>query len=857
MPIRRAYTTEYITLAALLVIAFAIQVRLSADLLEELFEPSRGAGFVLGVEDGTDRVSHLSPEARAAGLQAGDQIRSYDGHAFRGEAALVAYFRALRPGQNINFAVLRGGLAVNVALVVPERQGRSRTGIFLNLVHRLFMPLFSLALGFFVAFQRPWDRLAWILLALMASFSQASAGSSLMHYVLSWEDPMRSAGIAYQAICLAGWPIAMLLFGTYFPSQSRIDRKWPWVKWVALTPVGFWGVARFLVSLTGASGLAPAPLLGLVRMLNPWVFVLFSIPISLFFMQLGEKSGTLPSIDARRRLRFIWIGASVSLGPMFLINLYAFIRGGEMERLPEWIVIPVLLLEFLFPVTLAYVIVVQRAMEVRMALRQGVQYTLARGGVAAIRAILIVGVILVTFIESQNASLGRARLLTLIAGSVAVVFGVRGLLEKLSQWVDRRFFREAYNSEQILAELSEQVRTMVETGPLLQTVAARVSESLHVPKMAMLLRDGDGYRPAYSQGFADPPAVLFPEQSLTVSKLRAEDRPLAVYNEDPTSWTHTLESSEAGQLARLEPELVLPLAVKGKLHGFISLGRKQSEEPYSRSDVRLLQSVAVQTGLALENAHLTEAIASEVAQRERLNRDLEIAREVQQRLFPQKFPEVEGMAYAGACRPAQGVGGDYYDFIQVPDGHFGIAIGDVSGKGIPAALLMASLQASLRGQAINAPADLAALMTNMNRLIFEASPSNRYATFFYSEYEPRTRRLIYVNAGHNAPMVLRGSEVIRLEAGGPVVGLFAAGRYSQAEIELNAGDVVVGFTDGISEAMNAAEDEFGEERLIPVVQQNRNRPAAEIIDCLFAAADEFAAGAPQHDDMTAVVLKVL
>jgi hypothetical protein len=187
-----------------------------------------------------------------------------------------------------------------------------------------------------------------------------------------------------------------------------------------------------------------------------------------------------------------------------------------------------------------------------------------------------------------------------------------------------------------------------------------------------------------------------------------------------------------------------------------------------------LRSVAAQTGLALENSRLTEAIVSETAQRERLNREVEIAREVQERLFPQELPPVKGLDYFGACRPALGVGGDYYDFLELQGGKFGIAIGDVSGKGIGASLMMASLQASLRGQALHAKDDLAELMSRVNKLVYEASTTNRYATFFYAQFEPATRKLVYVNAGHNPPFVIRRREddfeVLRLEEGGAVVG---------------------------------------------------------------------------------------
>ena len=196
------------------------------------------------------------------------------------------------------------------------------------------------------------------------------------------------------------------------------------------------------------------------------------------------------------------------------------------------------------------------------------------------------------------------------------------------------------------------------------------------------------------------------------------------------------------------------------LVGVIALGPKRSEAPYSRSDLTLLRSVAAQTGLAIENSHLFSTLAAEAVVRERANREMEIAREVQRRLFPQTSPSVRGVEIAGHCRPALGIGGDYYDFIaldRASDGtaqassRLGIAIGDVSGKGISAALLMASLRASLRGQTLTG-FDLAHLVRNVNLLLYDSSDSNRYATFFFAQYDPATRQLTYVNAGHNAPL---------------------------------------------------------------------------------------------------------
>ncbi len=171
---------------------------------------------------------------------------------------------------------------------------------------------------------------------------------------------------------------------------------------------------------------------------------------------------------------------------------------------------------------------------------------------------------------------------------------------------------------------------------------------------------------------------------------------------------------------------------------------------------------------------------------------------------------------------------------------------------------MASLRASLRGQTIQGADDLALLMSNVNKLVYESSSSNRYATFFYAQYEPSTRNLTYVNGGHNPPLVFRGShDVLRLEAGGPVVGLLPMFAYEQAMITLQPGDVFVAFTDGISEAMNPANEEWGEERLVACVRTLQKETAPEMIAELIASADQFAAGAKQHDDMTIIVARVL
>jgi phosphoserine phosphatase RsbU/P len=253
--------------------------------------------------------------------------------------------------------------------------------------------------------------------------------------------------------------------------------------------------------------------------------------------------------------------------------------------------------------------------------------------------------------------------------------------------------------------------------------------------------------------------------------------------------------------------------------------------------------------------------AADVATREQHLRELRIARDVQERLFPQHHPVIPGLEYAGACRSALEVGGDYYDFFPVSEADFGVAIGDVSGKGIAAALLMATLRAYLRGHTAGRDCDIPSLMAHLNQFVFESSDANRYATFFYAQYNTSTRMLSYTNGGHNPPLLFRAApparsvDPVRLQTGGAVIGLLPDCAYQQDQIRFGAGDLLVAFTDGITEATNAAGDEWGEERLIGAIRALRSDSAEALITRVMAAVDEFVADAAQSDDMTMSVVR--
>jgi serine phosphatase RsbU (regulator of sigma subunit) len=241
-------------------------------------------------------------------------------------------------------------------------------------------------------------------------------------------------------------------------------------------------------------------------------------------------------------------------------------------------------------------------------------------------------------------------------------------------------------------------------------------------------------------------------------------------------------------------------------------------------------------------------------------KDLETAKDVQKALFPQKDISIPGLHCRTFYKPAQGIGGDYYDFFPLPDDRWGIAIGDVSGKGIGAALIMASLQASLRAQALHAHSDLATLMADVDRLVHASSPVHLYASLFYAEFQPATRVLEYVNAGHNPPIVLRWKEdrceVFHLNAGGTPVGLLEETQFIPETFQFEGGDLLVAYTDGITESDNPSGELWGPDRLENLLRKCRHRNPDEIVQHILDERFAFAEGQPQRDDMTLVVMRV-
>ena len=297
--------------------------------------------------------------------------------------------------------------------------------------------------------------------------------------------------------------------------------------------------------------------------------------------------------------------------------------------------------------------------------------------------------------------------------------------------------------------------------------------------------------------------------------------------------------------------LSVPLLCKGKLIGVLNLFNKKEGREFSKSDQRLLSIIASQSAQVIENARLYE---EEKTLRE-FEQELEMARSMQTRLLPKENPNIEGYDVAGVSYPARDVGGDYFDFIELGDNLWGIALGDVAGKGIPAALLMSNLQATLRSQAWT-NASCVDCISKTNNILYLNTESNRFATLFYGILDAARREFRYINAGHNFPFHLNNrGEFQCLETGGIVLGMLPDSQFEEDRVNLDSGDVLVIYSDGVTEAENELEELFGESRLQEIIREKKHLSSNQMMDYIYNQVNKFAGATKQDDDITLVVIK--
>ena len=303
--------------------------------------------------------------------------------------------------------------------------------------------------------------------------------------------------------------------------------------------------------------------------------------------------------------------------------------------------------------------------------------------------------------------------------------------------------------------------------------------------------------------------------------------------------------------SNIKTVLCVPLIVKSELRGVLTVYNKKDGQMFTTEDQRLLAIIAAQSAQVVENARLIEEEKLYI----KMQQEVGLAAKIQLDLLPRSNPGLHGYDIFARTIAAQSIGGDYFDFIPMNDGRMALCLGDVSGKGLPASLLMANLQATLRGQTLvsHQPSEC---LHRSNKLLFESTSPEKFATLFYGVIDVKNHLIHYSNAGHDWPFLIgKDNSIQRLKVGGLMIGLIQQASYEDQEVPIQVGDILVIQSDGVSEAMNSNNVQFGEERLQNLLLEHKDRSAEEIIDIVIKEVRKHAGAHPQSDDITMMVIK--
>jgi sigma-B regulation protein RsbU (phosphoserine phosphatase) len=797
--------------------------------------------------------------AEKAGLRAGDCILEIDGRRVENAISLNDVWAKHQPGETVELTIQRPNVSAPPVIhaVFRARRDTSNEG---GITQRLGQditntyPIGFLVVGLAVLFLRLEDRNAWLLALMFGGFIAIPQPSNS---IVGLSPFLWQFALAYRAIFDNLFPALFYFFFSIFPVRSPLDRRFPWLKWISLILDACMGLAslragEFINTFMGwlAAGHSSR------------VFVLAFdyglIALGIVSLIWNATSATTPG--ARRKIRVILWGTLIGVVPATLVlgasDFFGFYA-------PFWLGAVIVLLLWLFPLSFAYAVAKHRVLEIPVLLKRSARYLLVQRGFIILLSLMSIGVTLAfahSFARYLMPMTGAA-----VSGGIGLGTGFGILLlwtgtrihRNVGGRIDRAFFRNAYDARMILEDLTEKTRTATDRKELAALLDHHLRQALQPNSLAVYLETTD-HQLSAACGDVPPEIQIISTRTGMMAELARHGRPSEV---SPKNWN---EAPEHFQLAPLKPDCLVPMLGRdSRLVGLIVLGPRLSEESYSSEDKHLLAAVALQAGVALEAIRLGENIAQRIEVERRVAQEMEFAREVQNRLFPQKLPRMRTLEYAGGCTPALQVGGDYYDFLEMKPGRLALVLADIAGKGVSGALLMANLQANLRSQYAIALDDLPRLLASVNHLFYENTTDNSYATMFFADYDDSSCRLRYVNCGHLPPLLLRGNkrfkeqdfqraDLERLQPTSTVLGLFEEWECSVQEVQLTPGDLLVLYTDGVTEATDAEGEEFGEARLIQSLRAHRDCPAASLLEMIVDDVQKFTSG-EQNDDITLVI----
>lgn len=643
--------------------------------------------------------------------------------------------------------------------------------------------------------------------------------------------------------CFIFLPAFFLHFFLLFPGREieRGTRRSTVVKFLYL-PAALLSLSTFVLALRRYSGGTHADLTGFINTLEA-LTVVYWVIYMIASLAVFVRTYAISERGQRVKFRIAIVGVALGIVPITVLML--------IKQFQPTTTVPVRYLWALFlsfmSMSFAYALLKHDAFDLSIVVRKSLVYAML---------LLFVIVIYYAFVNVFGEEMARvfsvrpSFIMTMVIVLLALaIVPVRAGLQKV---VDRAFYRGRKVFKDEVIAFSRRIQYLITLEDVATFVTSEMLGLFQAEHAHLFLREGAG---SYALKESAPderrlPLTSFPPGTDLIKLMQEARLPVMLECFDRLWLKNNLDRISRELIGIAQASVAVPLIEQDELLGFVIVGRKSTGKPYTRSDAEIFELLAERSAVALRNIRLCR----DSIEKEKLDEELKLASDIQVRLLPEGPPPLHSATLVGAIRTSREVGGDFYDFLELGPGKVGIGVADVSGKGIPAALLMTTLQASFRAEALKS-SNPAVVMAALNKSLFERSDPEKFATFFYALYDDESGIVHYSNGGSYPPFILgTDGRVSRLQRGGVLIGIEHESPYREGMVKLKDGDLLVIYTDGSIDQENADGEPFGEPKLIDFFRNNLHLSVASMIEKLFATIIAFGQS-NLKDDMTVVLLR--
>ncbi len=769
--------------------------------------------------------------ANKAGLQNGDLLLQIDGQAFTSALHAQTFINAAA-GDSVTYLIERRGETYEVRIQV------------LRAINMTYLALGLYGFGFFVIglivvlarpdgkVQRLFARYGMLSL-LLATHVAANLNPAL--------DPMWILWLWLGSFAVAGifGPPIFVRFFLHFPIRLKLaDSK---LFGALLYLVSLLMTAPLVYEFTTVAQVMP-PYLVNMMVFGRFAFVFIGLSFFLYSYIRYVRS------DRRHALRpLLWGTASIVVAFAYMVYIAA--TDPFAAFINPIILLPALIMPlgtFFF----GFAIIRYRLMDMNFIIKRSLIYGLVTATIAVIYILTVymAGNLLSSMVGQQENEV------VVIVALIVIAFVFDPVKRSMQEWVDRVFYRERYHYQKTLLGFAQELPRQLKLEQILGSMVQRISVTMHVEGVAVILCDPKQGCVSVEQNIPKACCAFNEDEGGLFHRLQLTHQPQSFHmlSEDPNS----VQLNEYDKRLLHDGGIVLsvPMFLQDRFIGAINVGKKRSGSIYTEEDVSLLQTVAAQAAVAIENARLHE---SEL-EKEKYKEELSLARNIQEGLLPKEMPSLPGVDFSAVSLPAMTVGGDYFDFIRVTKDRLLVVVADVSGKGMSAALYMSKVQGmiQLAAHMYSSPRQM---LIHVNKRIFEAIERRSFITMAVALIDVKAKKVRICRAGHNPVLIGRGKKLEYIKTPGIGLGLEEGHLFDrelrEVVLPLNKDSLFLLYTDGLTEAMNEGKEEFGEERVKKLVEKNRGVSARGLQEKILQAVDAYQGPAERHDDLTFVVVK--